>query len=217
MLSINAKSLSICCTMLTSVIKLTVASSPAATTTLPSSPKNFVLASSCLPWSPSAKLGCPHFRCCCRCCCLAWPPVDSNDVFCCALLLSACSDLPTQSPTASHDFKFSGASMYPHGCRMCSVILLPARLSSLLTRRTLNLFDVTSSCSHKFVTPMCFILPISCRWRMCSVAFAPNAAAYSSASALLLAMILCFLVYASNGVVPRARLPRLTISSILCL
>ena len=42
---------------------------------------------------------------------------------------------------------------------------------------------------------------------------APNAAAYSSASALLLAMIFCFLVYT----VPRARLPRLTISSFLCL
>ena len=45
---------------------------------------------------------------------------------------------------------------------------------------------------------------------------APNAAAYSSASALLLAMIFGCFVYACRGVGPRARLPRLTISLFLC-
>ena len=103
-----------CCTTLTSLIKLTAASSSAATTTMSflihpelraghktSSSRSrrvkngncprqsaFVetdhelarrLASNHLSWSPSARLGCPRYRCCCR---LAWPPIDSNDVFC---------------------------------------------------------------------------------------------------------------------------------------
>ena len=46
---------------------------------------------------------------------------------------------------------------------------------------------------------------------------AGNAAAYSSAFALLLANIFCFLVYTFKSVVPRARPPRLTISSFHCL
>ena len=72
--------------------------------------------------------------------------------------------------------------------------------------------------SPQYATSMCFNLPIPCLWRMCSVAVAsmantsrnpdpskttqflvsdaPNAAAYSSASALLLAMICCLRVYA---------------------
>ena len=43
MLSIKAKSLSICCTVLTSVINLTVASTSAATVTMPSTTQNFEL------------------------------------------------------------------------------------------------------------------------------------------------------------------------------
>ena len=46
---------------------------------------------------------------------------------------------------------------------------------------------------------------------------AHNAAAYSSASALLLAMIFGFLADASENVVPRVRPPHLTTSAFLCL
>ena len=106
------------------------------------------------------------------------------------------------------------------------------RMSALLTRRTFNLFDATSPCNHKCVTSMCFILPLQCQWKMCSVAFAtmtnigftakpksrimpstpfasdaPIAAASSSASALLLAMILCFLVYAFKRCRPTSATP----------
>ena len=50
-----------------------------------------------------------------------------------------------------------------------------AAFFSLLTLRTPNLLDPISSCNHKYATSMCFILPIPCLWRMCSVAFAPMA------------------------------------------
>ena len=113
MLSIKAKSLLLHTP--TSVIELAVASSSAATTAMPSSTPNFMMAktsssrnrrvkncncppqsafvetdhkmarrpaSSCLPWSPSVGLGCPRYRCCCRCSCLTCTPVDSHDVFC---------------------------------------------------------------------------------------------------------------------------------------
>ena len=104
---------------------------------------------------------------------------------------------------------------------LIAFVPMSARVSSLLTLRILNLFDLTSSCNQKCATSVCFILPIPCRWRMCSVAGAsmistrftanpeshimlwtpfasdaPNAAAYNSASALLLATICRFLVYA---------------------
>ena len=71
------------------------------------------------------------------------------------------------------------------------------------------LWDLISSCTHRYATSMCCNFPIPCLWRMCSVAFAlmvstgftakpktnimlwtpfasdaPNAAAYSSVSAL---------------------------------
>ena len=93
--------------------------------------------------------------------------------------------------------------------------------SSFLTLCTRNLCDLISSCTHMSATSLCFSFPIPCLWRMCSVAFAPmfntgftakpksrimlwthsasdapNAAACSSASALLFAMTFCFRVYA---------------------
>ena len=107
-----------------------------------------------------------------------------------------------------------------------------ATLSSLLTLCTRSLWDLTSSCIHKYATSMCFSFPIHCLWRMCSVAFAsmantgffsypkslsndtipfdsdaPNAAAYSSASALLLAMIFCFRVCAFKACSPSITTP----------
>ena len=96
-----------------------------------------------------------------------------------------------------------------------------ATFSSPLTLRTRNLCDLISSCTHKYATSLCFSFPIPCLWRMCSVAFesmfntgftakpksrimlwtpfasdGPNAAAYSSAAALLFAMTFCFRVSA---------------------
>ena len=105
-----------------------------------------------------------------------------------------------------------------------------ATFSSLLTLRTRRLCDRISSCTHKYSTSMCFNFPIPCLWRICSVAFAsmantgffsytkslnndtilfdsdaPNAAACSSASALLFAMILCLRVYAGHVHLPCSR------------
>ena len=66
---------------------------------------------------------------------------------------------------------------------------------------------------------MCFIVPIPCRWRMCSVASAsmintgftakPRSCSGPFASALLLAMIFCFLVYAFKGCHPTSATPAL--------
>ena len=117
---------------------------------------------------------------------------------------------------------------------LSAFVPMSAMLSSLLTRRTLYLVDLTSPCNHKCATSMYFNLPIPCRWRMCSVAFAsmtntgfatkhkshiilwtpvasdaPNAAACSSASALLLAMIFCFLVHAFKRRRPTSATPAL--------
>ena len=107
--------------------------------------------------------------------------------------------------------------------------------SSLLTLRTRSLWDLILSGTHKYATSMCcFNFPIPCLWRMCSVAFAsmasngftakpkshimlwtpfasdaPNAAAYSSASALLYAMTFCLRVYAFMVCLPSISTPAL--------
>ena len=109
-----------------------------------------------------------------------------------------------------------------------------ATFSSLLTVWTRNFCDLLSSCPHKYVTSMYFSFPIHCLWRMCSVAFAsmfntsftakpksrimlwtpfasdaPNAAAYSSASALFFAMTFCYRESAFRVCLPGTSTPAL--------
>ena len=128
--------------------------------------------------------------------------------------------MPTQSRMASPDFEFSRASMNPMDVACFLMILLLSAfipMCSLLTRRTLSLFGLTSSCNHKWprrcasfcpfhVDEECVLLLVRQRSVLASLqnpsprimlwtpfaSDAPNAAAYSSASALLLAMIFCF-------------------------
>ena len=103
-------------------------------------------------------------------------------------------------------------------------------LMILLLSALVRMFARLSSCA----TSMCFIFPIPCRCRKCSVAFAsmintgftakhkshimlstpfasdaPNAAAYSSVSTLLLAMIFCFLMYTYRRCRPTSATPAL--------
>ena len=47
--------------------------------------------------------------------------------------------------------------------------------SATFSSRLTNLLDLTSSCTHKDATSMCFNLPFPCLWRMCSVASASMA------------------------------------------
>ena len=129
--------------------------------------------------------------------------------------------------TTCHPLSPFSSSMFAYpNVRQCFAITVllsgfvskSATFSSLLTLRTRSLWDLISSCTHKYATPMCFNFPIPCLWRMCSVVFAsmastdftakpshtscsfasdaPNAAAYSSASALLFAMTFCLRVCA---------------------
>ena len=167
LLSIKAESLSIHCTMLTSVTaasSTTTMSSSTSWCSQTSTPRNrrvqncdcpwqsaWVetdqemarrLALSCLSWST-----CPRYRCCC--CCLAL-----------SLLWLAHPELHV-----IFWLQFSWASLYPMGvaCFLMSWLLsafvpMSARLPSLLTRRNLKLFDLTSSCNQKCATSMCFIV-----------------------------------------------------------
>ena len=107
-----------------------------------------------------------------------------------------------------------------------------ATFSSLLTLRTRSLWDLISSCTHKYATSMCSSFPIPvenalsglcvngqhwfhCKSRVTHHALnpfasdAPNAAAYSSASALLFAMTFCFRVYAFSVCLPSIITPAL--------
>ena len=114
---------------------------------------------------------------------------------------------------------------------LSAFVPMSARLSSRLTRRTPNLFDLTSSCNHKCATSMCLMLPIPCRWRMCCYAFAsmintgftakPSHISCSGPPSLLtltmllltvvllllLVMIFCFLVHAFKRCRPTSATP----------
>ena len=159
-------------------------------------------------WSPAA--------CCCE---LTTEPKKKN-------IAATCSSSIFTYPNVRQCFAIT--------VLLSSFVSKSATFSSLLTLRTRSLWDLISSCTHNYATSMCYNFPIPCLWRMCSVAFAsmastgffsyrgslsndtipfdsdaPNAARYSSASALLFPMTFCFRVYAYKVCPPNITTPAL--------
>ena len=96
------------------------------------------------------------------------PMTSYVNLDCSDLLALICQPRAPWHLRASSSLAHQCTPWMSHACLLMLVlpsafVPMSARLSSLLTRRTLNLSDMTSSCNHKCATSMCFILPILCR------------------------------------------------------
>ena len=93
----------------------------------------------------------------------------------------------TNAPKHRHLLQFTFNTFFGHAdisrarqrfaitALLIGLVSRPAKCSSLLTLRTRNLLDLTSSCIHRYASSVCFNRPSPCLWSMCSVAFAPMA------------------------------------------